>query len=148
MTLDSSALARALGQLEKSLAYCRSALAAQDPEIALQFRAAAIQASEFTYELSHKMLRRHLAAADPSPETVAALSFAELIREGYAKGLVLAEWKHWAEYRRLRTLTSHSYDAECAQEIFTAIPGFADEARHLLRMLETVDLVPLPPAGP
>jgi len=60
--IDVTPLRNALGRLQKSLAYCGSELAASDPGLAEQFKAAAIQAFEFTYELSHKTLRRQLEA--------------------------------------------------------------------------------------
>jgi nucleotidyltransferase substrate binding protein (TIGR01987 family) len=128
-------LERALAQLEKSLAFSRSPLARQDEEIARQFRAAAIQAFKFTYELSHKMLRRYLAAVDPNPGSVADLAFPDLIRAGYAKGLLLRPWQDWAEYRRKRGITSQTYDAEKAGEVFAVLPGFVEEVRHLLSAL-------------
>jgi hypothetical protein len=54
--IDIASLEKAIAQLETSLKYSESDLAKKDEGIAKQFRAAAIQAFEFTYEVSHKML--------------------------------------------------------------------------------------------
>ena len=60
MRLDLTSFTNALQQLQKSLAYAESFLARNDPESRKQFRAAAIQAFEFTYEVAVRMLRRQL----------------------------------------------------------------------------------------
>lgn len=135
MTLDLSAFAKAIAQLEKSLAYCASELARQDPEISQQFRAAAIQAFEFTYELSWKTLRRYLAASLANPAAVAEMSFPELIRTGSERGLLLSGWDAWQGYRKARGITSHTYDESRAAQVFAVIPLFLQEARHLLEQL-------------
>jgi len=136
VTLDLSSFANALAQLEKSLVYCASELARQDPEIGRLFRAAAIQAFEFTYELSWKMLRRYLEATLPNPAAVAEMSFPELIRTGSERGLLLSGWDVWQGYRRARGTTSHTYDEVQADQVFAIIPQFAQEARHLLVQLQ------------
>ena len=134
--LDVGSLRDALAQLETSLAYCGSSLAQEDAGIARQFRSAAIQAFEFTYELAHKMLRRHLLNVDPSQEVVLNMSFQDLIREAYARGLVRGEWQAWSAFRKARGITSHSYNERSARQVFELIPGFAEEARFLLASLE------------
>lgn len=58
LPLDLSSLENAIAQLEQSLSYFHSPIVQQDSGLALQLRAAAIQAFEFTYELSWKMLKR------------------------------------------------------------------------------------------
>src|SRR5439155_3534506 len=97
--------------------------------------AAAIQAFEFTYELAIKVLRRYLIETEPNPATVDEMSFNDLVRRGYALGLLKAELPEWKEFRRNRGTTSHTYDAAKAQAIFEGIPGFLEEARHLLTQI-------------
>jgi len=125
-------LANALSQLEMALDYARSESASHDAKLAQLFRSASIQAFEFTYELSHKVLRRYLAATEASPPTVEKLSFPDLIRLGYDRGVVARDWKYWHEYRRLRALTSHTYAEVCAAEVFETIPGFIEDIRQLI----------------
>ena len=48
----------------------------------IQIRDGLIQRYEFTYEISHKMLKRHLEMTAANPEAFDALPFADLIRTG------------------------------------------------------------------
>ena len=47
-----------------------------------QIRDGLIQRFEFTYELSHKMLKRYLEMASATPEQFDSMPFADLIRTG------------------------------------------------------------------
>ena len=60
MRLDLTPLDHAIAQLEEAIEYHGSDLASGDPALKLHLRAAAIQAFEFTYQLSFKMAKRHL----------------------------------------------------------------------------------------
>lgn len=135
MTLDFSAFAKAIAQLEDALAYCDSDLARQDARLALHLRAAAIQAFEFTYELAFKLLRRFLIATEPNPAQIGTMTFNEIIRLGYARGLLSADVAAWSGFRQDRGTTSHAYDETKALEVFTGIPEFLREARFLLAAL-------------
>jgi nucleotidyltransferase substrate binding protein (TIGR01987 family) len=90
-----------------------------------------IQRFEFTYEVSHKMLRRFLEATSADPVGIDALSFQDLIRTGSERGLLKSDWSSWREFRRARSITSPIYDEAKAREVFAAIPEFIDEADHL-----------------
>src|SRR5689334_6674416 len=98
----------AIIQLEKSLDYYHSDVVQSDPGLVLQLRAASIQAFEFTYELSWKMLKRYLKMTEPNPDAIETLSFPDLIRKGCDKGLLLSDVKIWNQYRRERGTTSHT----------------------------------------
>ena len=135
MTLDLSAFVKAIAQLEDALIYCASDLARQDARLALHLRAAAIQAFEFTYELAFKLLRRFLIATEPNPDQIGAMTFNEIIRLGYARGLLSADVAAWSMFRRDRGTTSHAYDETKALEVFAGIPEFLHEARFLLGAL-------------
>lgn len=134
--LDVSSLNKAIKQLEKTLVYCSSDLAKNDEELALVLRGSAIQAFEFTYELSLKMLKRYLSFTEPNPTAVDEMTFNELIRKGYEKGLLSSELVVWKEYRRERGTTSYTYDEEKAQEVFENIPKFLEDAKYLLNEIE------------
>ena len=112
--------------------YYQSDTVKVDPGLVLQLRAAAIQAFEFTYELSWKMLKRYLTLSEPNPAEVETMSFSDLIRTGSDKGLLLSDLKQWNRYRQERGITSHTYDHAKAQEIFEKIPAFLKEAKYLL----------------
>jgi nucleotidyltransferase substrate binding protein (TIGR01987 family) len=129
--IDITSLVKAISQLETSLKYSESDLAKKDPGIAMQFRSAAIQAFEFTYEISHKMLKRYLKDTEPSPEIIEELNFPDLIRTGFEKGLLSGSWIEWRTYRKARGVTSHTYYEDLAQEVFSKIPEFLIEAKYL-----------------
>lgn len=100
-----------------------------------QIRDGLIQRFEFTYEISHKMLKRYLEAVSPSPEQYDAMPFQDLIRTGNEQGLLSGDWPKWRVYRGMRSKTSHTYDKEIALEVVQGIPAFLDEAEQLHRRL-------------
>ncbi|MDX1739463.1 MAG: nucleotidyltransferase substrate binding protein, partial [Alphaproteobacteria bacterium] len=65
-----------LGSLEKAIASLETVLEAREtnPDD-LFIRDAAIQRFKYTYELSHKMLKRFLEATSASPSDIDSLSF-------------------------------------------------------------------------
>ncbi len=136
MNLDVTSLEKAIDQLEDALIYYASDMAKEDERLALHLRAAAIQAFEFTYELSLKMLKRYLSLTEANPSFISEITFNELIRKGYEKGLIFSELSVWKEYRRERGTTSHTYDEDKAKEVFEDIPSFLIDAKYLLTQLK------------
>lgn len=96
-----------------------------------QIRDGLIQRFEFTYELSHKMLKRYLEFTSPSPANIDELAFQDLIRTGNEQGLLLSDWARWKKYREMRSRTSHTYDESVALQVVAEIPAFLQEARFL-----------------
>ena len=133
--LDISPLTRAIGQLQRSYDYLHSDLAKQDGGLHEQFRAATIQAFEFTYELAIRMIRRQLAGIMASPDHVHAIDFADLMREAADAGLV-REVQSFMRYREMRNKTSHTYNVEEAERTVAIIDGFLRDVRYLLGELE------------
>ena len=80
MKLDLSPLENAVLQLEEALELSNSELVELDPRLRRHLRAAVIQAFEFTYNLSFKMLRRHLEMGFDNPEEIDRMSFSNVIR--------------------------------------------------------------------
>lgn len=134
--LDFSAFEKAIGQLEESLAYCNSDIVKKDKGLALQLRSAAIQAFEYTYELSWKMLKRYLEMSEPGSAEFDVITFPDLIRSGSEKGLLLNDLYTWKQYRHARSITSHTYNDKKAAEVYALIPGFLTEAKFLLAQLQ------------
>jgi len=123
--LDISSLDKAIARLDEGLArYQRDV---SDTQI----RDGLIQRVEFTYELSHKMLKRYLESASPTPEQYDSMPFADLIRSGNEQALLLSDWSVWKSYREMRSKTSHTYDEVVAHEVVNGIPGFLAEATFL-----------------
>jgi len=101
----------------------------------LFIRDASIQRFEYTYELCHKMLKRYLEMTEPNIEEIDQMQFAQLIRTGSEKGLLLNGWDVWTKYRYARNLTSHTYNEAKAKEVTQVIPEFFKDAKFLLEKL-------------
>jgi nucleotidyltransferase substrate binding protein (TIGR01987 family) len=126
-----------LAPLENAVSRLTEGLARYEKDITdTQIRDGLIQRFEFSYEISHKMLKRHLEAVSPTPEQFDAMAFADLIRSANEQGLLLGDWSAWKIYREMRSKTSHTYDEEIAIEVVQGIPAFLEEARHLLKQLQ------------
>lgn len=100
-----------------------------------QLRDGLIQRFEFTYELSHRMLRRYLRLIAPSPGEYDPMPFQDLIRSGNEQGLLRGDWPAWRRYRDMRARTSHTYAAAIAEQVAAGIPDFLAEATSLCDQL-------------
>lgn len=125
MTLDISPLVRAVARLDEGLVRYRR------DEADEQIRDGLIQRFEFTYEQSHRMLKRYLASVAATPSTYDQMPFADLIRTANEQGLLLGDWPAWRTYREMRNKTSHTYREEVAVEVVQGLDGFLAEAMHL-----------------
>jgi nucleotidyltransferase substrate binding protein (TIGR01987 family) len=130
MPLDLTSLNNAVQRLREGLARHQREPADE------QLRDGLIQRFEYTYELSHKMLRRFLREAAASPEEIDRLEFADLIRAGDARGLLLANWPIWRRFREMRARSPRSYDTDSAAVVIAEIPAFLEEAQHLRAALD------------
>lgn len=101
-----------------------------------QIRDGLIQRFEFTYEISHKMLKRYLEMASATPEEYDSIAFQDLIRSGNEQKLLLSDWPQWKKYRDMRSKTSHTYDEGVAMEVVASIPAFLEEAIYLKDQLQ------------
>lgn len=125
MKLDISALEKAVERLQEGL------LRYQQDIRDAQIRDGLVQRFEFTYELSHKLLKRYLESVSPSPATLDAMPFADLIRTASEQGLLRSDWPTWRGYREMRGKTSHAYDEQVAMAVVAGIPDFLAEALFL-----------------
>ena len=130
MPLDVTPLRNAVLRLREGLARHRAEPADE------QLRDGPIQRFEFTYEVSHRTLRRYLMQTAASADKIERLPFADLIRAGSAAGLLQGDWTAWRRFREMRARTSHTYDSATAAQVVTAIPDFLAEAEHLCGELE------------
>lgn len=122
---DISLLGRALDRLIEGLARYETDISDT------QIRDGLIQRFEFTYEIAHKLLKRYLEFASPSPEQIDAMSFQDLIRTANEQGLLLGSWVDWRTFREMRGKTSHTYNEAVAIEVVAGIPRFIGEASVL-----------------
>ena len=125
-----------LTSLENAVASLQDALNEYAKEEDTYVRDAVIQRFEYTYELSHKLLKRHLEATAANPDEIDTLSFQDIIRLGSERQLLRSGWEKWSLYRKLRGTTSHTYDEAKAQEALKKIPEFYEEAHFLLQQLQ------------
>src|SRR5690606_6231424 len=127
--LDISTLTKAVTRLEEGIKRY------QQDTSDTQIRDGLIQRFEFTYEISHKMLKRQLEVIAANPEALDSLAFQDLIRSGNEAGLLRSDWPQWRRYRELRAKTSHTYSEDVALAVVTEIPDFLPEAKYLQQQL-------------
>lgn len=129
-----SSLEKALARLDESLGYERSDASRADPRLRAQFRAAAIQAFEFTYEVGTKLVLRQLEEIVPSPPRLREMGFMDLMRTAADAGLV-RDARPFHAYREMRNITSHAYDEKKAEAVFLVLEAFVQDMRFLLAEL-------------
>lgn len=127
--IDITPLTNALRRLEEG--WTRYAADTSDTQI----RDGLIQRFEFTYELSHKMLKRFLESVSATPDEFDTMSFQDLIRSGNEQALLASDWAAWRGFRDMRSKTSHTYDEGVAVAVVAGIPAFIEEARYLVDQL-------------
>ena len=130
MSLDITSLGNAVRRLREGLERYK-----REPTDE-QIRDGLIQRFEFTYELTHKMLKRYLKETAASPDDIDRMPFADLVRSGNAQGLLRDDWPAWRRFREMRARTSHTYDTKVASQVASAIPGFLEEAEHFYAELQ------------
>jgi len=123
--LDISPLEKAIYRLQEGLA--RYELDITDTQI----RDGLIQRFEFTYEISHKILKRYLESVSPTPAQYDSMPFADMIRSANEQALLKGDWSQWRQYREMRGKTSHTYDEAVALDVVAGIPAFLQEAIEL-----------------
>jgi len=135
MDIDYTPLEKAINQLETSLRYANSDMAQQDSGLFEQLRNSVIQCFEFTYELSHKMLKRYIEEGTASAAALDIQSFQNLIRIGNEQGLLRSDWRKWKAYRQARNESSHTYNLDKAEQVYLIVPDFLLEAKYLYQEL-------------
>jgi len=94
--------------------------------------AGAIKLFELTYELSWKVLKKHL----EDKEGVITKSPRDAINEAYRVGLIKNETL-WLEIIRVRNVSAHVYDEEGMEPVIKKLPGFLKEFEGLCERLNT-----------
>lgn len=136
MALDFSSLRSALDSLESALLITQSdEFRHFSPDLQNLAIAGAIQNFEFCFELGWKMLKRQLEHELANADELDTMSFKALIRVGAERGLI-DEPDAWFTYRLMRNLTSHTYKADKAREVYAGLEAFAQSCQRLLTQLE------------
>jgi nucleotidyltransferase substrate binding protein (TIGR01987 family) len=122
---------------EKALATLKEAWAEYQKDVSNTFvRDSVIQRFEYTFEHSHKILRRFLSEAEPSRDEISEMFFNDLIRLGCKRGLLLNDLEVWDKYRKLRNATSHNYGEFNAEDIIVIIPVFIEDVEYELAKIK------------
>ena len=108
MSLDLSPLLKAVNRLQEG--WQRYQQDVSDTQI----RDGLVQRFEFTYEISHKILKRYLAQVSANSAEFGQMSFQGLIRTANEQGLLRCDWADWKQYRDMRRRTNHTYDEAVA----------------------------------
>jgi nucleotidyltransferase substrate binding protein (TIGR01987 family) len=99
-------------------------------------RDAAIHRFKYTYELTYKYLKKYLEITEPIAEEISSMPFVNLIRIGIERGLLANGWDAWKNFRAARNTISHTYNEKMAIDVYTVIPQFLQESKHLLAELK------------
>ena len=101
-------------------------------------RDACIQRFEYCYDLSSKMIKRHLKITSSDPSAIEAMNFQDLIRQAYDKGIILNSWEMWWQYRDNRAATSHGYNEAKSIAVVEKLPPFLTELIFLSQALSKI----------
>lgn len=136
MKLDLTPLANALASFEEGIAVVSNEnwFNSQTEAVQNTLIAGVIQNFEFVYEIGIKMIRRRI-ELDAATPAEAFADFRDLLRTAAERGLI-ADVEAWFEYRKLRNITSHTYDHEKARQVYRGTLAFLRDARALLKTLE------------
>ena len=127
---DLTPLKKAILRLEEGL------IRYQEDISDIQIRDGLVQRFEFTYEISHKTIKRYLEKTSANPDEFDEMTFQNIIRLGNEKNLLMRDWTHWRQFRDMRSRTSHTYDEETAIQVVSGIPEFLQEAKFLQKALQ------------
>ena len=96
-------------------------------------RDAAVKRFEFTYEMSWKMMRRHLQWA--GAQDLDNVPRRELFRLA-ARASLIDDPIRWFAYHEARNLTSHTYDEVSARKVTALLGAFVKDTATLMRRLK------------
>ena len=136
MLLDLEALKKALDVLERSLtvAHSEERMAPLDKETREVVRMGVVQGFEMAYEVCWKYIKRWLEAKyDP-------VAVGSKTRRGMfilaAENRLIDDVQRWMDFNQARNETSHTYNPDTAEGVFSEASAFMAEARRLLAVLE------------
>ncbi len=135
--LDLSALQKAVASLHSANQIVRYGewFNRQEEHIRNTLIAGLIQNFEFVYEISIKMIKRQLEIDALPASEIEHSNFKDVLRIAAERGLI-EDVIAWFEYRKMRNITSHTYDEDKAKTVCDGIDAFLDDADDLLKKLE------------
>jgi nucleotidyltransferase substrate binding protein (TIGR01987 family) len=135
MGLELHSIENAIESLERAIkvAQRKSLENAVDKDELDTIRAGVIQNFEFTYEQCWKFMKRWL-EENVNSESADGVSRRELFRMS-AESRLLSDVDKWMEFHRARNITSHTYNAAIAQDVYTVTLEFLPYAKDFLEKL-------------
>lgn len=135
--LDITALQNAFTSLEKTISKLEDLQWFNQQEEIVQdtLIAGSIQKFEFVYELSFKMLKRQLKAIESNDSDIDSTDFRDILRIAAHYGLIESP-EIWFDYRKMRNITSHTYDQNKALQVYSGISDFLESSRFLVVQLQ------------
>lgn len=130
MKLSFLALEKALVRLKEAIEQTK-----KDSKDEL-LRDGCIQRFEYTFELAWKLLKRKLEERIGPLEKVDTYSKKDLFRVGGEHGLI-SNVLAWFDYLEKRNLTTHTYQQEYAEQVFSIIESFSKDVENLLYKLKS-----------
>jgi nucleotidyltransferase substrate binding protein (TIGR01987 family) len=131
--LDISNLINAIKALENALnVYYR--YDQSDEELRKTLQAGVIKNFEVTYELCWKFMKRWI-EQNVSPDSLDGTTRKELFRQA-AENKLITNVETWFTFHRARNETSHTYDSQTAENVFTVAQDFLPYAKNFRDRLE------------
>ncbi|MBC99351.1 MAG: hypothetical protein CME63_16530 [Halobacteriovoraceae bacterium] len=119
-------MAVSLTELEKVVKALEEALKAEKNELV---RDATIQRFEFCVELSWKTAKKKMGTSTTAPKQV--------IRE-MAQNKMITDADFWLKSIDQRNLSSHTYNEDLAEQVYSFAADFLPEAQKLIKVLNTL----------
>ncbi len=101
-----------------------------------QIRDGLIQRYKFSYDISHKILKKYMEMSSANPEIYDSMQFSELIRSANEMSMLKSDWSYWKIFREMRSKSSLAIDEKIALEVVSIVADFIDEATFLLSSLK------------
>lgn len=130
MALELSSLEKAIGALERSLRVIKAQVTESDADLIETLRAGVVQNFEVAYEQSWKMMKRWL-EVNVSPDEVDGVTRRQLFRFCHESRLI-DDVDLWMGFHKSRNETSHTYDAETAEDVYKVAKLFLPAASDVL----------------
>lgn len=81
------------------------------------------------------MMKRQLKLIAEAPDEIDSADFRDILRLSAKAGLI-EQVEDWLLYRKMRNITSHTYDQNKAQQVYEQMIGFLASAKNLLNQLQ------------
>ena len=133
MKLELTSLEKSIKSLSESIEVFEKYQNTKDEKLKRSLKESVIQTFEVSYEMCKKMLRRYISMY--KDEKIDQLTIIEMFKLSEKFGL-LSSSEDWFEYRAKRNVTSHTYDAGVAEDVFDSAKLFLEDAKIVFQKLK------------